>query len=169
MSAETGPPCTARAICHIIRPKSDIPVGAVGLARNARQLTHLALNPLTTLSIDSDQAATTRGTIFNVSPFSCAVLGCEMPYAWYVTFELQKRGTLQKRRSPRETRTFETEREAREFARAKFHEGLVVHAGTLNPHLPRRTIPSSDVPDWLDDQREKDPADAHGSDRNEAG
>jgi hypothetical protein len=116
--------------------------------------------------------AATRGVIFNVDAikrFSCAVLGCEMPYAWYVTFEVHKRGTLHRRRSPRATETFETEKEAREFARAKFNEGLIVHAGTLNPHLPRRTIPSSDVPGWLDDQREEDPADAHGSDRKSPG
>ena len=92
-----------------------------------------------------------------------------MPYAWYVTFEVHKRGTLQRRRSPRATKTFETEKEAREFARAKFDEGLIVHAGTLNPYLPRRTIPSSDVPSWLDDQREDDLADARGSERKEPG
>lgn len=92
-----------------------------------------------------------------------------MPFAWYVTFEVHKRGTLQRRRSPRETKTFATEKEAREFARAKFDEGLIVHAGTLNPHLPRRTIPSSDVPGWLEDQREEDPADAHDSHRKEPG
>jgi hypothetical protein len=94
-----------------------------------------------------------------------AALGCEMPQVWYVTFEVHKRGTSQRRRSPRSTKTFETEKEAKEFARAKFDEGLIVHAGTLNPHLPRRTIPSSDVPGWLDDGREEDPADARSSDR----
>jgi hypothetical protein len=88
-----------------------------------------------------------------------------MPYAWYVTFEVHKRGAMQRRRSPRASKIFETEKEAREFARAKFNEGLIVYAGTLNPHLPRRTITSSDVPAWLDDQREEDPADAHGPDR----
>jgi hypothetical protein len=88
-----------------------------------------------------------------------------MPHAWYVTFEVHKRGTSQRRRSPRSTKTFETEKEAKEFARAKFDEGLIVHAGTLNPHLPRRTIPSSDVPGWLDDGREEYPADARSSDR----
>lgn len=100
---------------------------------------------------------------------SLRVLGCDMQYAWYVTFEVHKRGTLQKRRSPRETKTFETEKEAREFARAKFNEGLIVHAGTVIPHLPRRTITSNDVPGWLDDQRDREPADAHGSERKEPG
>lgn len=99
----------------------------------------------------------------------CVALGCEMPDVWYVTFEVHKRGTLQERRSPRATRTFATEGEARQFARTKFDEGLIVHAGTLNPHLPRRTILSGDVPGWLDDLREGEPADAHSSDRKEPG
>ncbi|MDE5459511.1 MULTISPECIES: hypothetical protein [unclassified Bradyrhizobium] len=73
-----------------------------------------------------------------------------MPQTWYVTFEVQKRGTLPKRRSPRETRTFESEAEARAFAREKFNEGLIVFAGTLNPFLPRRLIPSSDIPSWIE-------------------
>ncbi|MDE5444281.1 hypothetical protein GWG65_23085 [Bradyrhizobium sp. CSA207] len=72
-----------------------------------------------------------------------------MPQTWYVTFEVHKRGTLPKRRSPRETRTFESEAEARTFAREKFNEGLIVFAGTLNPFLPRRLIPSSDIPFWI--------------------
>jgi len=100
---------------------------------------------------------------------SCAVLGCEMPDVWYVTFEVHKRGTLQERRSPRATKTFETEREAREFARTKFNDGLIVHAGTLNPHLPRRTIPSNDVPGWLGDPDREEPAGASGSNKKEPG
>jgi hypothetical protein len=92
-----------------------------------------------------------------------------MTHSWYVTFEVHKRGTLQRRRSPRATKTFETEEEAREFARAKFDEGLIVHAGTVIPHLPRRTIPSSDIPAWLDDQHQDDHTDARGSDRKEPG
>jgi len=73
-----------------------------------------------------------------------------MPQTWYVTFEVHKRGTLPKRRSPRETRTFESEADARAFAREKFNEGLIVYAGTLNPFLPRRLILSSDVPSWIE-------------------
>lgn len=89
-----------------------------------------------------------------------------MTYTWYVTFEVHKRGTMLKRRSPRATRTFETEAEAREFARAKFNEGLIVHAGTIIPHKPGRTIPSSDIADWLDGEREQqDRDDAQGADK----
>jgi hypothetical protein len=57
---------------------------------------------------------------------------------------------LPKRRSPRETRTFESEADARTFAREKFNEGLIVFAGTLNPFLPRRLIPSSEIPSWIE-------------------
>jgi hypothetical protein len=93
-----------------------------------------------------------------------------MTYTWYVTFQVHKRGTLLKRRSPRATRTFETEEEAKDFARAKFNEGLIVYAGTIIPHRPRRAIPSSDIPAWLDAERERQHQDsARGSDRKEPG
>ena len=73
-----------------------------------------------------------------------------MTLTWYVTFETRKQGLLlSKRRSPRETRTFATEAEAKVFARAKLDEGLVVFAGTINPYLPRRHIPSADIHMWL--------------------
>jgi hypothetical protein len=69
---------------------------------------------------------------------------------WYVTFEIRKRGLLSKKeRSPRETRTFATEAEAKMFARAKLEEGLVVFAGTINPHSPKRLVLSHDIADWL--------------------
>ncbi|APG09383.1 hypothetical protein BKD09_13645 [Bradyrhizobium japonicum] len=68
---------------------------------------------------------------------------------WYVTFEVQKRGILPRQRSPRETRTFVTEHDAKLFARAKLDEGLAVFAGTINPHLPRRLIPASGINAWL--------------------
>jgi hypothetical protein len=73
-----------------------------------------------------------------------------MPYTWYVTFEVHKRGALPRRRSPRATKVFETETEAKNFARAKFNEGLIVYAGTINPHSPRQAIPSSRIPLWLE-------------------
>ena len=68
---------------------------------------------------------------------------------WYVTFEVHKRGVLPKRRSPRETKMFDTEGEAKDFARARLSEGLMVFAGTINPHLPRQLIPSQDIADWV--------------------
>lgn len=72
-----------------------------------------------------------------------------MSHTWYVTFEVQKRGVLPRARHPRLTRTFETEAAAKSFAGEQFDQGLVVTAGTLNPHLPRQTIPSSAISTWL--------------------
>ena len=71
---------------------------------------------------------------------------------WYVTFEIRKRGILPKQRSPRETRTFVTEDEAKIFARSKLEEGLTVFAGTINPHFPKRLVPSSQIYAWLADE-----------------
>jgi hypothetical protein len=91
-----------------------------------------------------------------------------MPYTWYVTFELRKRGGLPARRSPRATRTFDTETEAKNFARAKFNEGLIVYAGTINPHSPRQVIPSSSIPFWLEHAQEQetvDPDDAQKAEK----
>jgi hypothetical protein len=84
-----------------------------------------------------------------------------MPYTctWYVTFEVQKRGALPRRRSPRATRTFETETEAKNFAWAKFNEGLIVYAGTINPYSPKQIIPSSSIPFWLEPPQEQETAD----------
>src|ERR1700736_4999811 len=60
------------------------------------------------------------------------VHGVTMP-DWFVTFEIRKRGLLHKReRSPRESRMFATEAEAKMFARAKLDEGLIVFAGTVS-------------------------------------
>ena len=80
-----------------------------------------------------------------------------MKPTWYVTFEVRKRGLLLKQRSPRETRTFATEADAKQFAHARLDEGLVVFAGTINPHVPRQLIPSSQIHVWLADRSAEDP------------
>jgi hypothetical protein len=85
-----------------------------------------------------------------------------MPHAWYVTFEVQKRGVLPKRRSPRITKTFETETEAKDFARTRFDEGLVVYAGTINPYLPRQTITSGRIQIWLEETQPEQAARSAG-------
>ena len=81
-------------------------------------------------------------------------------HARYVTFELPWRGTAVRSRRSRSTQTFETEIEAKKFARAKFDEGLVVTAGTIIPHVPRRANPSGNIPSWFDEGREQDSDDA---------
>jgi hypothetical protein len=74
-----------------------------------------------------------------------------MPHTWYVTFELQKRGLLSsRRRRPRSTKSFKTETEAKNFARVKINEGLVVFAGTINPQFPKQLVPSNKISDWLE-------------------
>jgi hypothetical protein len=78
-----------------------------------------------------------------------------MPPIWYVTFEVHKRGVLPKRRSPRLTRTFETESEAKNFARAKLREGLIVFAGTINPYVPRQLITSHHIAAWVAEEQKE--------------
>jgi hypothetical protein len=67
---------------------------------------------------------------------------------WYVSFELPPG----KRRHPRATETFPNEREAKKFARAKLAQTKNVSAGTLNPHLPKQTIASAKMLEWLDEE-----------------
>ncbi len=45
-----------------------------------------------------------------------------------------------------------TEAEAKAFARSKLEEGLTVYAGTINPHTPKRLVPSSQIYVWLADE-----------------
>ena len=77
------------------------------------------------------------------------VCGRALIPAWFVTIEVSKRGLLKKPRSPRETRTFATEAEAKAFARLMLDKGLAVFAGTINPHSPKQLIPSNRVHAWL--------------------
>ena len=50
----------------------------------------------------------------------------------------------------RATETFPNELEARKFARAKLIDTPNVTAGTLNPHLPKRTIAATQIVQWLE-------------------
>jgi hypothetical protein len=47
------------------------------------------------------------------------------------------------------TETFQNENEAKKFARRKMADTLNISAGTLNPHLPKRIIPSKQMVQWL--------------------
>jgi hypothetical protein len=71
---------------------------------------------------------------------------------WYVSFDLP----WAKRRHPRATETFPNEREAKKFARAKLLDTRQVSAGTLNPHLPKRTISAAQMLEWLEEPDEAD-------------
>jgi hypothetical protein len=72
---------------------------------------------------------------------------------WYVSFELPRKG---KRSFARATETFLNEREAKQFARAKLADTLNIRAGTLNPHLPKWTIATVQIPDWVEEPDEAD-------------
>ena len=67
---------------------------------------------------------------------------------WYVSFQ-PKGLTKGTRTHTRLAETFQTEQEAKAFARAKLADSLNVSAGTLNPHLPKRMINSIQLLDWL--------------------
>jgi hypothetical protein len=86
---------------------------------------------------------------------------------WYVTYEVPKSGASVKRRSPRSTQSFETEAEAKTFARKKFDEGLIVSAGTINPHSPRRAIASGSIACWLDETPDPETPDPNGTQESE--
>jgi hypothetical protein len=55
------------------------------------------------------------------------------------------------RKHARATKTFCSELEAKKFARAKLVDTLNVSAGTLNPHLPKRTIAAAQILEWLEE------------------
>jgi hypothetical protein len=69
---------------------------------------------------------------------------------WYVSFEPKARLPGQ-RGLMRTTETFRNEQEAKAFANARLVDGLNINAGTLNPHLPKRTISSKQMSDWLNE------------------
>jgi hypothetical protein len=72
---------------------------------------------------------------------------------WYVSFEVRQ---WEKREYARATESFPNEREAKKFASAKLAETQHVTAGTLNPHLPKRTISSAKMLEWLKEPDEDD-------------
>jgi hypothetical protein len=61
---------------------------------------------------------------------------------WYVSF------VPVGRKQKRTAKTFETENEAKAFALNILATGLAVSAGTVNPHLPKRTISPADAKMW---------------------
>ena len=66
---------------------------------------------------------------------------------WYVSFNTPPPRTPGNRRI---TKTFQTEAEAKKFARLKLAEGRTVIAGTINPHVPKRTIATAEIYRWLE-------------------
>jgi hypothetical protein len=76
---------------------------------------------------------------------------------WFVSVETPKHLRLRIFSSAvaraRETKSFPTEIEAKQFAKAMLSEGRKVTAGTLSPHQPiRRTVTASEINQWIEDE-----------------
>jgi hypothetical protein len=71
-------------------------------------------------------------------------------HIWYVSFEMPRAPIGKKQPYSRKTRTFESEIEAKNFAKEKLQNSSNVNAGTLNPFLPKRVITSAQIFEWLE-------------------
>jgi hypothetical protein len=80
---------------------------------------------------------------------------------WFVSVEAPRQFRLisKKRAFVRQTKTFPTESEAKQFAKAMLSDGMKIIAGTLYPHQPtRRIIAASEISQWLEELESNDPA-----------
>ena len=69
---------------------------------------------------------------------------------WYVSYRSNITPNHDhEERVARGTRRFKTEAEARQFAEEIIGCGWSAIAGTINPHTPKRTIPSTEILDWI--------------------
>lgn len=73
------------------------------------------------------------------------------PSIWYVSYRsnITPKREDEERKLVRATRKFKGEAEAKQFAREIIAEGWSAIAGTLNPHMPKRTIASTQILDWI--------------------
>jgi hypothetical protein len=76
------------------------------------------------------------------------------PNRWYVSYTVQS--DRSPRRNARMTRTFETEEHAKLFVREIAANSLRLTAGTINPHLPKKVIPTTEVAAWVEMARFKE-------------
>jgi hypothetical protein len=75
---------------------------------------------------------------------------------WYVSVQAPSDWRPTTSRSPhwRKTKSFPTEDEAKQFAKAMVLSGFRVTAGTLSPHEPRRrTITAAQIDRWIDEKK----------------
>ena len=75
---------------------------------------------------------------------------CTVTDRWFVSVETPKLGS--RRVSARQTETFQTEAEAKQYAKEMLSDSHKIIAGTLlNGYQPvRRFIPASDVNRWIE-------------------
>jgi hypothetical protein len=74
-------------------------------------------------------------------------------HTWYVSYRsniVPKRES--EKRVPRATRRFETEADAKQFALEVVRNGWSAIAGTINPHKPKKVIPSSKILAWISER-----------------
>jgi hypothetical protein len=81
-------------------------------------------------------------------PYGRCVIAKKSQGTWYVSFETSSQG---KRPFARLTETFASERDAKQFAKAKMGPTQNITAGTINPHQPKRTVTPTQVPDWVEE------------------
>jgi hypothetical protein len=73
---------------------------------------------------------------------------------WYVSAKgpSEWRPKSSRAPSPKKTKSFSTESEAKQFAKAMLSDGFAVTAGTLSPHQPRRCIiTASKIDQWIEE------------------
>jgi hypothetical protein len=73
-----------------------------------------------------------------------------LKHIWYVSFEIPRAPIGEKLPYSRKTITFQSEIEAKKFAKEKLQISQSVNAGTLNPFLPKRVINSAQIYEWLE-------------------
>jgi hypothetical protein len=77
-------------------------------------------------------------------------MAARLKHIWYVSFEMPRVPIGEKRPYSRKTRTFQSEIEAKNFAKEKLQNSRNVNAGTLNPFLQKRVITSAQIYEWLE-------------------
>jgi hypothetical protein len=87
------------------------------------------------------------------------------PNRWYVSYTMQS--DRRSRRYERFTKTFDSEENAKLFARKIAANGLRLTAGTINPHSPKRIVPTTKIATWLDAADRPGSCDAAGQTRSE--
>jgi hypothetical protein len=77
-------------------------------------------------------------------------MAARLNHIWYVSFEMPRAPIGKKQPYSRKTRTFQSEIEAKNFAKEKLQNSSAVNAGTLNPFFPKRVITTAQMFEWLE-------------------
>jgi hypothetical protein len=77
-------------------------------------------------------------------------MAARLKHIWYVSFEVPRAPMGEKQPYSRKTKTFQSEIEAKNFAKEKLQNSSNVNAGTLNPFFPKRVITSAQIYEWLE-------------------